>query len=61
MITDQLEKCPSSLILLEEAEYVHEKTLTTLRQFMDDNKFIVKPNGRRIMKSKAMLGIITDF
>src|SRR5688500_11966336 len=61
-IVKQLEKCPRSLIVIDDVEYVHSSTLLVLQQFMDDTvPHVVKKNGVKVFKNQAFLGLISDF
>lgn len=61
-IVSQLEKCPRSLIVIDDVQYVHSSTLMVLQQFMDDSvPYVVKRDGTRVYKNQALLGLISDF
>jgi len=62
VIVKQLQKCPRSLIVIDDVEYVHSRTLLVLQQFMDDSvPHVVKKDGTKVFKNKAFLGLISDF
>jgi ATP-dependent Clp protease ATP-binding subunit ClpA len=56
-----LETCPTSLIIIDDVQYIHSSTLVVLQQFMDNQDYIVKKDGKKVAKNRAFLGVISDF
>jgi len=62
IIIEQLEKCPDSIIIFDEAHDVHPETLAVFQEFMDKSEYVVnKHTGKKVLKSKAMIGIVSDY
>jgi len=62
LIAQQLEKCSKSLIIIDEVQYIHATTLRVLQQFMEpSNDYVVRPDGRKVYKSDAIIGLVSDF
>jgi hypothetical protein len=62
MITRQLQKCPNSLIIIDEAQSIHASTLRVLQQFMEKQPdYVVKPDQDRVIKSRAIIGLILSL
>lgn len=61
LIVHQLETCPRSLIIIDDVEYIHSSTLVVLQQFMDSVPYVVKRDGTKVYKGRALLGLVSDF
>jgi len=57
----QIEKCPRSLIIIDEVQYIHSSTLRVLQQFMEETDYVVKKDGSRLYKNEAIIGLVSDF
>lgn len=61
-IVAQLKREPWSLIVIDDVQYVHSNTLVVLQQFMDPStSYVVDDEGTPVDKSRALIGIVSDF
>jgi len=62
VITNQLERCPNSIIIIDDVHYIHASTLLALIPFFDPtSQYITKMDGKKVFKNKAIFGLISDF
>ncbi|PRP78477.1 torsin A [Planoprotostelium fungivorum] len=59
-VAQQLKKCPTSLIVIDDVQYVHATTLTSLIAFMDE-KGEVMWKKELITTRHAIFGYVSDF
>jgi ATP-dependent Clp protease ATP-binding subunit ClpA len=47
--------------VIDDVQYVHASTLLVLQQFLDNYDYVVVPPNKKIDKSKAIIGLVSDF
>eukprot|EP01111_Echinosteliopsis_oligospora_P014405 TRINITY_DN5421_c0_g1_i1.p1 TRINITY_DN5421_c0_g1~~TRINITY_DN5421_c0_g1_i1.p1 ORF type:complete len:254 (+),score=52.91 TRINITY_DN5421_c0_g1_i1:371-1132(+) len=60
-IAEHLSKCPKSLIVVDEVEYIHPQVIAGLAPFMDDSLPHVSFNGKTAPTHEATIILVSDF